>query len=583
MTKSNFVTKLYDLRKLNNFSQAFVASKIGIDVNEYMNLENGNIPYTKSVVNRLATFYKVSYEQLVDDDKEVEFVKLDLEDSLVFQQQKAHKSYLKKIAVAIAFVVIVLLVFIWNFNDQESIMISNPNQVDASNNSVAYIDSYHKLFRQGISTTTISGEISKVCESDTNTLVLKNDNTVALLYDNKNSYDLEKYDEVSDIALGLNHLLLINDGDVICLGDNSFGQCEVADWENVNKVYANKNQSVGITYNNSIYVSGDIIDDSLVANINDAQDIAFSDKLLVYLNNDHEVVALNDAAKEYDLSAFDNVEKVVCGDDFIAALKTDQSVVIAIEDYLIIEAVNQWQDIVDIAASNNSLVAYDGDNVYGIGENTYEQFIKTSVLESTQLPAVTNIAISVDKNYVKISWDKVNNVVCYSVDVNTGTGYSTKVTNNYILIDANKFSDGQEYVVRIVSIGDNVTYSNSSLAEKTFYYQVYVEPTPVSTPTPTPSSEEIVIPTNITLEKLTGKLKFNFLAYMSGLGVSAENLIGEVDEDQLCEGNQEIILSVEGVEDNEELELSDLQSRQISYTYCLLPDEELPSETTVAN
>ena len=66
---------------------------------------------------------------------------------------------------------------------------------------------------------------------------------------------------------------------------------------------------------------------------------------------------------------------------------------------------------------------------------------------------------------------------------------------------------------------------------------------------------------------LIGKTKTNFEAYLLGLGVDKDRMTGiEVEEE--CNGDEAVILEVEGIAEFEKITSSELKEREISYKYC---------------
>lgn len=589
MENSILIEKLVQLRKTNEFSQAFVANELGITIKNYMDIENGSKSCNSANLKCLSKLYEVSLESLVDDEIVIEYNLVEKTDTLKLDEiteKLDNKSITRKrrIVVIASSIILALLLLVSLLTREKELDLSlDPlNSITSSDTTVVVIDNGQTLQMSGLndnSDSLIFNNIVKVKENNNYTIGL--DKYGQLIYDNEALYQLSGIDKlnlVKDFELGSTHMLVLDDDDNLnCLGNNEYNQCDVFDWININKIYAKSNGSIGITNENTCFATGDIIDIDKLSDLNDIKDITFSDTILVYLNVNNKVIALNDYAKQFDLSNWNDIVDIQCGNDYIAGLTKDGQVKLAIDDYKTIDLVTKWTDIISISGSSDFLVAYDGNEVYGVGDNEYNQFKNYDIDEITpQLSRVNNIQIEFGYEFAKIEWDKVDNANYYSVQINVGTGYSTKVSNNSILVDVDKFSNGQEYFVKITSLSDSINFRNSEPIEQAFIYIKKSDPTP--TPTISPTNEPIEIPSLITLETLTGKTKDNFEIYMNGLGVLRNNLIGVEDPEVDCQTDKAIVLTVDGVENNEEITLEELDKRVINYTYCKLP-EPSPSPT----
>jgi transcriptional regulator with XRE-family HTH domain len=579
MKNSILLEKLVNLRKINEFSQAFVAKELNISIKNYMDIENGSLGCNSANLKLLSKLYEIKLESLVDDTVLIEYKKVDTTDSLKLSDindkldHKNKTTKIKKISQILAvFFVIVILFSLINKNSKINLTFNSLNSITSSETTVVIIDKDKNLYMSGLNIDSeLFSDVVKVKENNDYTITL---NKFGVLhYDNeaaKQLIGIEELNSIVDFDIGSNHLVTIDeDGILNCLGDNSFNQCEIGDWYNVNMVVAKNDGTVGITINNTCFATGDILDIEKLVDLDDVMDICFSDNILVYLNIKNQVIPLNDYAKKFDFSNWDDVIDIQCGNDYIAGLTKDGHLRIAVDDYKVIEATNKWNNLVAISGSNNFLVAYDGNEVFGIGENEYNQFVPTTLDEQIpQLSRVNNINVEFGYEFIKVDWDKVDNADYYSVQINVGTGYSTKVSNNSILVDVDKFSNGQEYFIKITSLSNSINYQNSEVIEQPFIYNKKPEPT--VEPTIIPTSEPIEIPSLITLEKLTGKTKDNFEIYMKGLGVLRDNLIGTENQENQCIDNIEVVLTVNGVEDSEEITIEELNTRVINYTYCKL-------------
>ena len=253
---------------------------------------------------------------------------------------------------------------------------------------------------------------------------------------------------------------------------------------------------------------------------------------------------------------------IAVGDEFIAALDKSGRVYIDIDNYKISDEVNNWKDIIAIAAGKDYLVAFDGNNLYGVGNNAYNQF---DVVESQKLtlPSVSNIKIERDEHNLIITFDEVVNASEYRLQMDVGAGIAVRSCEPKFVIELNRLENEKNYTIEIVAIGSD-RYDNSQPSSTNYKYIKEEEPEVSETP-----KVEIEIP--FTLDMLEGKSKASFEAYLKGFGVMDDKLIAHETEIP-CESGEEIVLGVSGITNYQSITKSELLEKEIHYYYCKVGD-----------
>jgi len=566
-----FVNKLIELRKANNLSLAFVAKYLRISVKDYMMIENATKSCSFFHKRKLARLYRVDYTDLTDDSRKLDFNSIGIEDSLIYGNSsfKINKYYF--IIFFISLLLIGLLAVSNSFlgKDKHDLFLDNLNRISASEKSVIFIDNQNQLIYSGL--------YSKVANLEKVVKVRSNSNTTYLLTDDGiihsdltfNNNFLKKYNDIVDFEVDDNYLLLLLYSSKVKLIDlSTMKELEIVNNTNVKYI----NIIDGITYfiddENRLFIN----DKS--TQINDVIAIYGNDKLKLILDKNGSVKVLS-GITNFNIHILENIKKIALGDDFIASLNNEGKVTILIDDNIISETVKKWSNILDIASYDNYLVATDGYKLFGVGDNTYNQFEENYAIIPTQLPAVSNINYEETDSFIKFTWNKINNAEYYSVKINTGTDFSSKLDQDSILIESSKFLPGKEYLLKIVAIGDQNRYLNSDVSELSFVYTPQISNIDENN---IPPEDAITIPALLHLEKLTGKSKVNFEAYLFGLSVPVENFVGTENPKIICQNDYPVILSVEGISDYQEISKEELHNTKIKYTYCKVVNEELDKE-----
>lgn len=557
--------KLNKLRKHYNYSQQYVADKLGVDVVEYMNYENGNSMINYSQMKKLASFYHISMKEMFMNSENVELHEIDSNTDEInaqfFMPENNLKNKIKsfilnhRIATIIIFIllvaIIVLSVILSNAYKPYQIYRENINRLSVSDSTVIYIDDSGNI---GVTGSNSNGQMNnltvtnaiKVCEGNSFSIVLNEDGTVVssgLI--SKYEKQVASWKNIVDIAAKNNHIVAVDsNGKVYCAGESE--ACEIEGTRNVKKVYATDNAAICLTEVGTLVYKGSFFGSSYLNNFLNIADIASSENILAILNNDKTLNIYSKSSEKYlKAETWSNIVDVTCGNDFVAALDEFGKVYIEIENDEAIEEVNEWSNIIAIDAGKDYLIAFDGKNIYGIGKNNYNQFTKEEK-QKTTLEQVKNIEYIIDKDKINILFDEVRNSSGYLVELNVGTGMSKKVNDaQTVSFLTENMIEGKTYTLSIVSLGSG-EYKDSDPAEISFVFN---------------RPEEIV---NIDINKYIGHNKQELEEYLTGLDITFK---GDVDESNKCENDEEIVVSIEGLTDGNYKE-SDINTTIVKYKYC---------------
>ena len=581
---NNLATKLLKLRKHYNYSQEHLANILGIDVLEYMAIENGRDVLNYAGLKKLASLYKIHVDELFINSKEVTLHEVDFskteELNLKYFLKDENKTltFIKKNLIWICLVLIVLcfgILFLVNKENQsidvnpDEVVLENINRLSVSDTTVVYIDDAGNVKGTGDNS---YGQLSnlptksaiKVCEGSNYTIVLNNDGSVTSIgLSNGYASDLEKWRNIVDIASGDNHIVGVDTrGNVYAIGDNSSGQCDVNDYDDIEKVFAFKNGTVLLSKEGKLYSTGEFLGQSQIKNYSNILDIDVSNDNLVILTLDKTVEYV--AAKKNFLNIYKwrDVVDVACGDEFVAALTSDGKVYIDCDDKSMSNEVDTWENVIAICAADEYLIAYDGTNIMGVGKNDHLQF-ENNQSELVTLAQVGGVKISCDEvnnNSVSVSFDKVANATGYEItlnidDENASTTYRVS-SNQTITFTSDSLVDGGTYEITITTLGDDINYLSSSPLVVPFTYlkanqdrNVYVD---------------IDFDyTNMSIDELS--------SYLNSIGV--KNVIG-VEIGQECEDNSKVILSVNGISSGQRISKEDLSKATVTYEYCRIKNTD---------
>lgn len=161
-------------------------------------------------------------------------------------------------------------------------------------------------------------------------------------YEQARVRSMELWDQIAvrdTVAAGTNHTVgLKANGTVVAVGDNSEGQCDVGDWQDIVAVAAGPLHTVGLKANGTVVAVGD------------------------------------NSYGRCDVGDWKNVVAIAAGSDYTVGLKADGTVV-GVGNYVLGQCkVSGWKDIVAIAARYGHTVGLKADGtVFAVGDNSYGQ------------------------------------------------------------------------------------------------------------------------------------------------------------------------------------------------------------------
>lgn len=540
-------SKLNKLRKHYNYSQQYLADKLGVDVVEYMGYENGNSMINYSQMRKLASVYHVSMNEMFknSDDVELQEIKEDTDEinASYFMTKNNIKNRIKgfiinhKIATSIIggllIAIIILSIILNNLTRPYTINRENINRLSVSKTTVIYIDDSGAI---GFSGSNSNGQLNdlaitgatKVCEGDGFTVVLdENGNVYESGLISEHAKKVKEWKNIVDIDAGNKHVVAVDaNGKVYCAGDSE--ACEIEGIKNIKKVFASANASIVMNEAGVLTYKGTLIGSSYLKEFNNILDIASSDNILVVLNNDKTLNVYSKNGSYIKSETWEDIVDVTCGDDFVAALDSYGKVYIEIDNDDYTEQVGNWSNIVAIDAGKNYLIGFDGKNIYGIGNNDYNQFSKEEKQKIT-LEEVKNINYTIDRDNIYVQFDGVNNATRYLVSLNVGTGLSKRINDNEVVeFSTDNMIEGKTYTISVIAEGSG-EYKDSNISEKNF---IFNRPKNI----------------DVNVSNFLGKNKNELEEYLKELDVTYSFV---EDETVPCDVNRDKIVAIEGLNDGQ--------------------------------
>jgi len=557
-------SKLTKLRKHYNYSQQYVADFLNIDVIEYMGYENGNYMVNYDQMKKLANLYYISMNEMFVNSDEVQLYEIDNDTDSInakfFMPENNFRNKFKgfvinhkfaSIVIAILIIAIIILsIMLNNVTKPYTINKENTNRLSVSETTVIYIEDAGVI---GFSGSNANGQLNdlavtnavKVEEGEGFSVVLNEDGTV------KSSGLISKYKDyvddwknIVDIAAGNNHVVAVDaNGRVYCAGSDE--ACKIDGTKNISKVFATANASIAISEVGTPFYSGSFLGSSYLQSYLNIKGIASSDNILVILNSENTLNVYSKSGSYLKAETWNEIVDVACGDDFVAALDKYGKVYIEIENDDISQKVSEWSNIIAIDAGKDYLIGFDGKNIYGVGNNSYNQFIKEEK-QKTTLEEVKKIEYTLDRETITIQFDGVSNASGYIVELDVGTGLLKHIdTVEPVIFLTENMIEGKTYTISITSIGSG-DYKDSDVAEEKFTFN-------------RPEDK-----TEIEISNYIGKDREKLESYLQNLDVTYSS---KVDDNNLCDNNNEVVLTIEGLVDGTYTE-AEIATSIVEYTYC---------------
>ena len=374
------------------------------------------------------------------------------------------------ICAAAVVVVLILIYVLKGFSGGTSVSLGAVNRLAEGDKFTLYIDNKGSLKTYGTFSDASSFKgVVQVSAYGSHAVGLTNKGTVVT---NDGDSAVSEWKNITMIAAGKEHTVgLKSDGTVVCSGDSN--ACAVTDWSDITAVYAGNGVTIGLKSDGSLIAAGSI--NSAVVNQSNIASVSMSDDFLTLTKKDGTVSSYAIGSKAViSTTSFSNVSSTAVGTSAILGLKSDNTVAISSSSSDLKTAVSEWKNIKYIAAYNNTYVAVDSSgNLYGAGENTYNQYESTaspSASASTKLSSPKNIQTELTTANLSIKWDTVENANYYEVTV-TGMD-KIKAASNSTSVPTTSLTDGKDYTISIVACSDkSETYPNSDAATVTYTYK----------------------------------------------------------------------------------------------------------------
>ncbi len=158
------------------------------------------------------------------------------------------------------------------------------------------------------------------------------------------SNTLKQWDNVTSVATGNHHELsrhivgLISDGTVVAVGENSYGECNVGNWNNVVAIYTGEHYTVGLRVDGTVIATGN----NCFGQCN--------------VNSWHDIVAVC-VGSGHTVGLFSNGKVIATGSNSYGQCN-----------------VEMWDNIIAVSASRKHTVGLKADGtVVATGDNTYGQ------------------------------------------------------------------------------------------------------------------------------------------------------------------------------------------------------------------
>ncbi len=574
LTMNRLPKKLLKLRKHYNYSQSKIAEVLGIDVVEYMAIENGNKVCDFEQCKKLAALYRIKVIELFSNSSSVGLHSVkgpSGNDEYYFLPDKTLSEKIKKfirvhpirsIGIVVVFVLAIIFgIYKLTYTDFVSPELNGINRLSISDTNVYFIDgttNVYEAYKTNDEHVSYVAETSvvKVVAGNGFGAVLTSDGNVTILgtLDYSANDSNLKWSRIIDIAAGDNHLVALNDkGKVFAIGENTNGQCDVDDFKNIVKIYATEKGTIVEDEDGKLSYTGILLGSSQLKNYESPIDIASSDNYLVIANADKSVTCISRYGDDLQTNKWRNVVDVACGNNFVAALRSDGTLLISSDDDDIVLNASSWSNIIAISAHGDYLVAYDGSKIYGTGSSDTFSFDQL-YSNGTALPTVSNVKISLGSN-VSVSFDSVSNASGYDVALanQDGTIINTyRVTSNATINFAiDSLYPEVSYNIIITTLGDGKKYLDSERLTVPFTYQN----------NDSQESDDYVDLefdyTTMTREQLED--------YLKSVGISH---ITPIELDYECGENESVIRAVNGVSSGQRYSRSALANATVSYNYC---------------
>ena len=177
------------------------------------------------------------------------------------------------------------------------------------------------------------------------------------------------------VAFGYNHIIALKeDGTVVAAGDNTNGQCDVSEWQDVIAVAAVEYASLGLKSDGTVYATGRCNYNSILKDVSSWTDIvaiSISDGI-VGIKSDGTVVTTYGIEDDQKIANWRNIVAIDTEHNHTIGLTIDGYVVGAGYSKEGQIHVSDWNDVVGIATGEDYSVGLKSDGtVYATGQNRF--------------------------------------------------------------------------------------------------------------------------------------------------------------------------------------------------------------------
>ena len=571
---NNLPKKLVKLRKHYNFSQSYLAEVLGVDTLEYMNYENGSAMIDYEQMKRLSSLYHIDMVEVFMNSDEVELYdtnkantdELNIEyftsKETVFDKIKDfyfQNKIASTIIVILLITILIMSIILKNTVRPFTPTKENINRLSVSETTVVYIDDFSHVNGSG---SNANGELSnltsnsaiKVSEGEGFTIILNEDGTlISAGLISKYANEIDSWRNIVDVAAGSAHVVGVDsNGRLKCTADDSSQACDFSEVRSIKKVYATKNGSIVMDESGNLSYAGQFIGSSSLKNYSNILDIASSDNILAILKNNQKIDVYTNSSMNYlEAESWSDIVDVACGDSFVAGLDRYGKVHIEVDNDSIRSEIEKWSNIIAIDGASDYLIGFDGEKIYGVGNNSYKQFIKEELIKQ-RLDMVSDVEYNIAQDSISVQFKGVSNASGYIVSIDVGIGISRRIENAEVVkFETADMTDGKNYTITIISIGEG-DYTDSDPYKLNF---TYIKP------------EEVY-----TFRAGENKPEAEYVDYLLSLGVKRDQITAiPGEEDDICAGN--VVTVTSSSLDGKTLSKSELLSSEIEYTYCKVLEE----------
>ena len=321
---------------------------------------------------------------IAEHEAKLDAERLEIERRAEIAQKKAKKIKIITRWIA-AIVVIIIAVFALNkfviipnskYNDAVALM--EKGQYEDALVQFAEIGGYKDAKSRYAEALNAIARRHSVAAGSSHTVAVKDNGTVVAVGNNKyGQCDVSTWTDIVEVAAGSSHTVgLKSDGTVIAVGYDKFGQCMASGWTDIVAIAAGAYHTVGLKADGTVVAAGDNGDGQCkVYEWTNIVAIAAGTEHTVGLKADGTVVAVgNSIDGRCRVSGWKGIVAVAAGHYHTVGLKADGTVVTVGDNSSNQRSVSGWKDIVAVAAGEKHTVGLRSDGtVVAAGYNIAKQ------------------------------------------------------------------------------------------------------------------------------------------------------------------------------------------------------------------